>query len=60
MCDLFLEMMEWRIAQSGAIDYAGDLLEPPSNKKKPNYENKNKTIRGGTYYDSDSDDGLDD
>lgn len=60
-CDDFsTEMLEWRIAQSGAIDYNGDLLTPPDNKKRTTYENKNKTIKSGRTYDSDSDDGLDD
>lgn len=59
-CDDFsTELMEWRIAQSGAIDYSGDLLTPPDNKKRQTYVNKNKTIKGKVY-DSDSDDGLSD
>lgn len=55
-CDDFsTEMLEWRIAQSGAIEYNGDLLTPPDDKKKKktNY-NAKKTIRGG--YDSDDSD----
>ena len=33
-CDDFsTEMLEWRIAQSGAIEYDGDLLTPPDIKK---------------------------
>jgi len=60
-CDDFsTDMMEWRIAQSGAIDYNGDLLTPPDNKKRPTFENKNKTIKSSRAYDSDSSDGLDD
>jgi hypothetical protein len=60
-CDDFsTEMMEWRIAQSGAIDYNGDLLTPPDNKKRQTFENKNKTIKSSRAYDSDSSDGLDD
>lgn len=59
-CDDFsTELMEWRIARSGAIDYNGDLLTPPDQKKRQTYVNKNKTIRGKAY-DSDSDDGLSD
>lgn len=59
-CDDFsTDMMEWRIAQSGAIEYNGDLLTPPDEKKRQTYHNKNKTIRGKAY-DSDSSDGLDD
>ncbi|XP_055375321.1 thioredoxin domain-containing protein 9 [Condylostylus longicornis] len=56
-CDDFpTEMMEWRIAQSGAIDYNGDLLCPPDQNRKPkNYFNRpKKAIRGG--YDSDDSD----
>ncbi|XP_022195901.1 thioredoxin domain-containing protein 9 [Nilaparvata lugens] len=55
-CDDFTtEMLEWRIAQSGAIEYNGDLLNPPDAKKveKKNLLQK-KTIRGRN--DSDSDD----
>jgi len=60
-CDDFsTDMMEWRIAQSGAIEYNGDLLTPPDNKKRQTYENKNKTIKSSRAYDSDSSDGLDD
>lgn len=56
-CDDFsTEMLEWRIAQSGAIDYSGDLLTPPEDKKKKKASgfNAKKTIRGG--YDSDDSD----
>ena len=60
-CDDFsTEMMEWRIAQSGAIEYSGDLLTPPDVKKRLIYENKNKTIKSSRAYDSDSSDGLED
>lgn len=53
-CDDFsTEMLEWRIAQSGAIDYDGDLLTPPDQKKKHAPAQK-KTIRSG--YDSDDSD----
>lgn len=59
-CDDFsTEILEWRIAQSGAIEYNGDLLTPPDNKKRQTFTNKNKTIRSKVY-DSDSDDGLSD
>ncbi|XP_063992842.1 thioredoxin domain-containing protein 9 [Diachasmimorpha longicaudata] len=60
-CDDFsTEMMEWRIAQSGAISYTGDLLNPPEKGKKPSNllfgNKKSKTIRGGRNSDdSDSD-----
>jgi Thioredoxin len=60
-CDDFsTDMMEWRIAQSGAIEYSGDLLTPPDNKKRETFVNKNKTIKSSRAYDSDSSDGLDD
>lgn len=55
-CDDFsTEMLEWRIAQSGSIQYNGDLLTPPDDKKKKKSGyNPKKTIRGG--YDSDDSD----
>lgn len=60
-CDDFsTEMMEWRIAQSEVIEYAGDLLTPPDNRKRKTFENKNKTIKSSRAYDSDSSDGLGD
>jgi len=54
--DFSTEMMEWRIAQSGAIDYNGDLLTPPDQAKKQKnlLQQQKKTIRGREY-DSDSD-----
>ncbi|XP_073815252.1 thioredoxin domain-containing protein 9 [Musca autumnalis] len=54
-CDDFsTDMLEWRIAQSGAIDYKGDLMTPPDVKKKAYINRPKKTIRGG--YDSDDSD----
>ncbi|XP_061387486.1 thioredoxin domain-containing protein 9 [Musca vetustissima] len=54
-CDDFsTDMLEWRIAQSGAIDYKGDLMTPPDVKKKSYINRPKKTIRGG--YDSDDSD----
>ncbi|XP_055847724.1 thioredoxin domain-containing protein 9 [Episyrphus balteatus] len=56
-CDDFsTDMLEWRIAQSGAIDYKGDLINPPDAKKSSkSYINRpKKAIRGG--YDSDDSD----
>ncbi|XP_017476295.1 PREDICTED: thioredoxin domain-containing protein 9 [Rhagoletis zephyria] len=54
-CDDFsTDMLEWRIAQSGAIDYKGDLMTPPDVKKKAYINRLNKTIRSG--YDSDDSD----
>jgi Thioredoxin len=56
-CDDFsTEMLEWRIATSGNIEYNGDLLTPPDDAKKKrqmHYQNK-KTIRD-TYDSDDSD-----
>ncbi|XP_011315146.1 thioredoxin domain-containing protein 9-like [Fopius arisanus] len=53
--DFSTEMMEWRIAQSGAISYTGDLLNPPEKGKKPSNllfgNQKSKTIRGRTNSD---------
>ncbi|XP_055906965.1 thioredoxin domain-containing protein 9 [Eupeodes corollae] len=56
-CDDFsTDMLEWRIAQSGAIDYKGDLINPPDSKKstKSFINRPKKAIRGG--YDSDDSD----
>ncbi|XP_030370490.1 thioredoxin domain-containing protein 9 [Scaptodrosophila lebanonensis] len=59
-CDDFsTEMLEWRIAQSGAIDYKGDLMQPPDVKRKPYINRPQKTIRSG-YDSDDSDIDLDD
>ncbi|XP_031637896.1 thioredoxin domain-containing protein 9 [Contarinia nasturtii] len=46
--DFTTEMMEWRIAQSGAIEYSGDLLTPPdqARKDKKNLLRQKKKIRG--------------
>lgn len=55
--DFSTEMMEWRIAQSGAIDYNGDLLTPPDQAKKQKnlLQQQKKTIRGRQYDSDDSD-----
>jgi len=64
--DFATEMLEWRIARSGVIEYSGDLLTPPDVKGKGDAaklgakgikgsKGKGKTIRG-TKSDSDSDD----
>lgn len=53
-CDDFsTEVLEWRIAQVGAINYDGDLLTPPDERKikKPSQK---KTIREKDSDDSDS------
>lgn len=52
------EMMEWRIARAGVINYAGDLSAPPDQKvpeRKPAFAVQRKTIRGTTDDDSDDD-----
>jgi len=57
-CDDFsTEMMEWRIAMAGVIEYAGDLMNPPDKKKKPKnlFGVPKKNIRGRDD-DSDIDD----
>lgn len=51
--DYSTEILEWRIAQAGAINYNGDLVYPPDKKKMQKHVTK-KTIRG-----RDSDDDLD-
>jgi hypothetical protein len=59
-CDDFpCEMLEWRIAYGGVIDYSGDLSQPP-NPKNPNptknlFQQQKKLIRGGDDSDEDSD-----
>ncbi|XP_064549246.1 thioredoxin domain-containing protein 9 [Drosophila montana] len=59
-CDDFsTEMLEWRIAHSGVIEYKGDLMQPPDVKRKPFINRPQKTIRGG-YDSDDSDIDLDD
>ena len=57
------EMLEWRIARAGVLDYSGDLLSPPlpggaSAKPKLLGRETKKTIRGGQ--DSDDSDDIDD
>jgi len=56
--DFSTEMMEWRIAQAGVINYKGDLAYPPGTSKKTGNKfitsMKKKTIRGGCI-DSDTD-----
>lgn len=57
-CDDFsTEMLEWRIATVGVIDYNGDLLNPPEKKKKPKIPlNAPKRAIRGRDSDSDIDD----
>ncbi|XP_037088023.1 thioredoxin domain-containing protein 9-like [Pollicipes pollicipes] len=50
------DLLEWRIAQAGVIDYSGDLLTPPDPAdRKSRVTQKKKTIRGRDQDDSDSD-----
>jgi len=55
------EMLEWRIARAGVIEYSGDLLNPPlpggaSAKSKLLGRETKKTIRGGQESDDSDDD----
>jgi len=57
-CDDFsTEMLEWRIAQAGAINYSGDLTYPPDEKKMQKQKQlaAKKTIREKDSDNSDSD-----
>jgi len=62
------EMMEWRIATAGVIEYSGDLMTPPdaakgASKKKTTILGKGmkaKTIRQGGKGNRDDDDSSDD
>jgi len=61
--DFSTEMLEWRIARAGVIEYSGDLLNPPlpggaGAKPKILGHSTNKTIRG--RQDSDDSDDSDD
>jgi len=60
--DFNTEMMEWRIAQSGVIEYNGDLLTPPEQARpqKNLLQQQKKTIRGGQNDSDDSDIDFDD
>nr|CAD7444514.1 unnamed protein product [Timema bartmani] len=61
-CDDFsTEILEWRIARSGAIKYNGNLLEPPEQKKKKTNllsGGRKKNIRGHDSDDSSDGDEL--
>jgi len=57
--DFSTEILEWRIARAGVIEYSGDLLNPPlpgSTKSKLLGHTTKKTIRGQDSDDSDDDD----
>jgi len=50
------ELLEWRIAQAGVIEYSGDLLTPPdAAARRKQVTQKKKGIRGRQDDDSDSD-----
>ena len=56
------EMLEWRIARSDVIEYAGDLLHPPTSSKSSKKSalryldsKKKKNLRGRNDSDDDSD-----
>ncbi|XP_044252385.1 thioredoxin domain-containing protein 9 [Tribolium madens] len=52
--DFTTEIMEWRIAQNGVIDYEGDLLTPPHLQEKKS-KSSGKKIRDGAYNNDDED-----
>jgi thioredoxin-like negative regulator of GroEL len=60
--DFTTEMLEWRIARAGVLEYAGDLLNPPTAAAANKISilgrggNKKKTIRDGAANDSSDDD----
>jgi hypothetical protein len=58
--DFDTEMLEWRIARSGIIEYNGDLVNPPQNTTKKHIHTKAKTIRGSKRHDDDDSDEGDD
>lgn len=53
--DFDTEMLEWRIARSGIIEYNGDLINPPQNTKKKHIHTKSKAIIRGNEDNSDED-----
>ena len=56
--DFKTDMLEWRIATTGVIEYSGDLLKPPdAEKSKKHINTKAKSsIRGSNFNDSSDDD----
>ena len=55
--DFSTDMMEWRLACSDAIDYSGNILEPPNTNKKANsmISRVHKTIRDSNLSSDDDD-----
>ncbi len=49
------EVLEWRIAQAGVIDYSGDLLTPPTLGSKSKLKIKSKKTVRENDTDDDSD-----
>ena len=59
------DLLEWRLARGGVIDYKGDLTSPPDEQEKKKKSmlllgKKPKTIRNGTTNAVDGDDDGDD
>ena len=55
--DFSTDMMEWRLACSDAIDYSGNILEPPNSKKKSSSISRaHKTIRESNLSSDEDDD----
>ena len=55
--DFSTELLEWRLGCGGAVDYSGNLLEPPlptTTKKQVSLHSK-KTVRDSALDSSDSD-----
>ena len=58
--DFSTEMLEWRIAKSGAINYSGDLsIRPDAGQKAKSNPLVSRTIRSRARDNSDSDDDYD-
>ncbi|KAL1497246.1 hypothetical protein ABEB36_008238 [Hypothenemus hampei] len=53
--DFSTEMMEWRIAQNGLINYEGDLSTPPDQQIGNKPKSYSKKIRDGAYNRDDDD-----
>ena len=49
------EMLEWRLGCGGAIDYTGNLLEPPVHTTNKKQQTSKKTVRDSEWDSSDSD-----
>ena len=49
------DVLEWRIAHAGVIDYSGDLNQPPNQNSKSKLKIKSKKTIRGNDNDDDSD-----